>query len=295
MASIDEPLRVDRRPIMEQLDNPFLQLPEIRNRIYEYALSANFGLVFFPRSNYVYSQSNSNGLKPLFCEHGQQHNPDNEFNKLKYVCRQICKETSCLEFSVNTITFSGPGVENKSLWSPARAFAEFLQECTPSNVRRLSDVTLVLLADFEKRDLIPGEDPVQFEPSGSFEVIVRFCQRYLQMQVNYFFQDFDLGQRPLVYTMMQGTFFKLALRHEDLREFLPSIVRRSNMMAYAERWASKRCVELLRVPNLQFHPGQLPEDDVLEEYLKDLSRLGLTDDEISRWFNIMKDWRDNEI
>ncbi len=95
--------------------SPLLRLPgEIRNRIYEYALAAD---------------DNKISAKPcgLDSKNVQIHLylPENEnidFNLLKFVCRQLYKETAGIEAKFNTVYFGAR--------KPAEMFVHFIATCS---------------------------------------------------------------------------------------------------------------------------------------------------------------------
>ena len=100
-----------------------LQLPgELRNKIYEYALTEERGLVAYANSPCV--------LRTF------RRGPDRESNQLKYVCHQLYAETRDLALRYNRLTFCGPGP-----WGGLGTLYDYLFHCTsPSHLKGVTRV-----------------------------------------------------------------------------------------------------------------------------------------------------------
>ncbi len=111
---------------MEQHDpvqaaSPLLRLPgEIRNRIYEYALTS-------PKKLYFSATDEALKLRPAM---SLWSGVSPEFNQLKYTCYQLYKETAGVEVQFNTVVFKSR--------SPGKTFSNFLGICAPKKLSVLT-------------------------------------------------------------------------------------------------------------------------------------------------------------
>ncbi len=308
MASTSDTSRVDRcRPIWEQPESPFLQLPgEIRSRICEYVLTTeHYCLLFVPGSSYEVNLSGpvEKSYFEIHTDNRLGHNLEREFNKLKYVCRQMYDETSCLEFSLNRLVFQGAAIEQSRAWSPARAFAEFLIECSPSKAARISDVELVLESGSLWTSqgpcilpLIQNIPPHPFESSTHFEIIAKFCRARPQTTVVYLREDFHMGfYGDLLTNVEQCIFLSLALRHKDFRHLMPNFDHSGVLTRPAMNWASSRCVELLKVPNLRFEGPPGGCEGLPDNLYYGPGGVGLEEAEIEELTEMIVEWDTNGI
>jgi hypothetical protein len=127
------------RRIKEQPQSPLLRLPaELRNRIYEYALTAKGDLM------YMFWGTDH---KSIICD--SAHDADSsrpvsvgatEFNQLKYVCLKLYAETAALELRLNTLNIHGQ--YHLPVTRPAYGFSCFVQQLSPSKHAWLAHVVL---------------------------------------------------------------------------------------------------------------------------------------------------------
>jgi hypothetical protein len=100
-------------------DPPFFRLPgELRNRVYEYALTTNKTLRFIGANS---------GEKPKLLEPDSRH-ANGEYNQLKYTCRQWYQETAGLEAKFNKIEIVSRRFPKAE---PTRIFCMFLTTSAP--------------------------------------------------------------------------------------------------------------------------------------------------------------------
>jgi len=128
----------------QQLARPshFFRLSaELRNRIYEFALSATRGslLVEMVRGTSRMSK------KPRLTDYDT---PEQEFNQIKFVNRQLYAETAGMEVSFNRIVFAAQlGVRS---YRPFHRFHHFVKECAPGKWKWLRH--MVLVSTFTSKD-----------------------------------------------------------------------------------------------------------------------------------------------
>ena len=258
----------------------FLKLPaELRNRIYE--------LVLF----------NSSGLhcvkgvpKPIFSacsDHMAQ-----EFNLIKYACKQIYAEAKGIEVSLNMIIFSAPGVK----FGAAAQFLFFLRECKVSWLR-----SVTLMAS------LPGSavrtEPFTF-PARPLDLveISYLCRDNPRITVkfiisNFVFVDAETPFNALGF-MRMGAYLTRVLRGQDILSLLPYTGPwpRDSVRAI-ENFHKVVNVKKLLVPNLEFCPLLLDEfcEEVFQESMDFFCGIQPGWDEVRRCVDIAKAWSENGI
>jgi hypothetical protein len=171
--------------IKEQPRSPLLRLPaELRNRIYEYALTANGDLM------YTFWGTDH---KSIICD--SAHDADSsrpvsvgatEFNRFKYVCLKLCAETAAIELKLNALNVHGQ--YHLPVTRPAYGFSCFVQQLSPSKHAWLAHVVLELTAsNWPKNDL----SRLLMEGPSSFIEIAKFCVKNPQIKVNYIVRAFS--------------------------------------------------------------------------------------------------------
>ncbi len=103
-----------------------LGLPgEIRNRICEYVLTAKQQLIFAPtfQKEEGYFKEN-NKIELHATSFDNYSDTSKEFNQIKYVSRQLYKETAGLEAKFNGLFLNGS--------RPAEIIWQFLSTCSPA-------------------------------------------------------------------------------------------------------------------------------------------------------------------
>ena len=117
-----------------------LDMPaEIRNEIYQYALTDTAGLR-------VRSQATRNRCKkkPVMHINDLDTGVVNEdqplpINQMMYVCKLLRKETAGLEVQYNDVTFTSTSSTNTgAMWG----FTQFIERCTPTRLAWLRKVIL---------------------------------------------------------------------------------------------------------------------------------------------------------
>lgn len=95
---------LQERTTAQQPQSPLLRLPgELRNKIYELALSADEPLLFKRGSLYersIFRDVTKCGTETIVSRNGSQ-----DFNQLKFVCCQLYAEAACLELRAGGIHF----------------------------------------------------------------------------------------------------------------------------------------------------------------------------------------------
>ncbi len=260
------------------------------------------GLSFVAGSNHKFG---NDGPPQKSYFHPSGGSKDQEFNQLKYVCRQLCYETTCLEFELNWLFFVGPSVEHDGVWHPARACADFLNECTPQKRSYIHHLDLCLEwtpKNESKEPNQPTNHPQDYstilaENSACFETIAKFCHDYPNASVSYVIDDFRTGGcGPSIRNcLQQGILASLALRHKDFLHLLPNAGELAIPIEYARRWANRRCVERLKVSNLDFPGCEAPNDKEIVVMQSESQGWSLTVDKIQACVDLLKHWDDHGL
>ncbi len=290
----DSSLSKRRWQFVEQPESPLLRLPgELRNHICKYALSTTKSLKFVLGAPFQISEQFRQ--KCYFTTEDQSYDLEDEFNRLKYVCHQMYDETSCLELTLNTLCFTNDDTVHDGSWPLARECAEFLRHCTPPIIARISRVSIKLRADYQgwREDFYGAISyPMLLcENSASFETIAKFCRTYPQKSVCYSMKEFDFCSGATT-VIDQGAILRLALRHENL---IPLTIGDQVHATYrvAQVWASRRCVELLKVPNFRIVVKGVANYEDFKEELR--NRFGFRENEIQKRLEMLQIWERDGI
>lgn len=129
----------------------FLDLPgELRNLVYELVLTSDHDVGATVPTNHPSNPSLLNAddiivIGKLILEVGQAGvpSPAKKLNQLKYVCRQLRKETAGIEIKYNTITFADTH-RAKDFYEDraAEAFLAFTRICSPDKLKWLKKITI---------------------------------------------------------------------------------------------------------------------------------------------------------
>jgi hypothetical protein len=149
---------------------------ELRNRIYEYALTAS------PHSTLAYSElPTSQQQKPqlVFTLNGVQ------FNELKDVCRQLRVETSGLELAFNPLNLQHGNLAHEA------QLQHFCERATDAEYARLSTL---LLFDAEDSDIESDSDHVTATIS-SLSHVAQWCHAHPGVTIKYMLDDMRFSRR----------------------------------------------------------------------------------------------------
>jgi hypothetical protein len=165
---------------------PFLKLPpELRNKIFELALTANNGTLRLHEGvarDYGRMRTPTTLEEKVFLYRTAKQP---EFNQLKWVNRQLYHETDALELRFNDILiarvlYSKMNVDNQLL--------AFEKRCTLMQSRMLNTITLNTKA-FGRRYF---SYPLRKTDLVSYERVGQFCLRHSQIKVRWILDSFSL-------------------------------------------------------------------------------------------------------
>jgi len=244
---------LQRSAIAEQLQSPLLQLPgELRNRIYELALSSEVPLVF---------HSGGYRKRSIFSvDAPTSPNEPVEFNQIKFTCRQLYIETACLESKSSQLTFRGRRISASP--EPAQLFNKFLEATSVSKRSWLTQVTLDQISGCFGAINIIG-NPSHLRP------VAQFARSNPRARIDYTTCEFgshNVDVMPGFLPMFTQTsrFMKTGIwlthlaRSIDLRGIIPAgkSYLPDEYMFYHHADQPNRRFEWLNVPNLKFWPGE---------------------------------------
>ena len=231
-----------------------LTLPgEIRNMIYEIALTAVEGIQCV---GWVYN-------RPVFCAAGPSSRPRVELNQIKFVSRQLYKETAALEGRFNVVHFvRDPYLLQRP--SGERAL-RFLMSMTPARVRILN--TIVINEACVDDESLEQHDPREFmrDTGKTLAALDRLCIEYPSLTLHYIVPNWRgpsiRGER----FFLMGIKYSFALRRRFLgklfsRDMIARVFHEllergstesSGVMREAARWISDNHVDL-RAANFRF-------------------------------------------
>jgi hypothetical protein len=293
---------LQQRIMVDQPQSPLLRLPgELHNRIYDFALSADEPLFFKQGTRYTRSvfievtdkeddaQNSRNGLE--------------EFNQLKFVCRQLYAETACLELKASSVSFQGEfgGLDR----GPAYAFIKFFKQLEGSKCFKLKHVEL----DFTRSDMVMLG---LIEDLGILCQLAEICKAFPHMLVEYTVRDLktrkaghakDASPSPLgpLHFMIHAIWLCYLFRSIDMCRLLPGI-RLEDSICLREL-SDKNTGELesykpLDLPNLKLKLGEKVLSETFKEDLRqNMERwpLTITEEHLDACVKQAKDWVENGI
>jgi hypothetical protein len=288
--------------IQEQPRSPLLRLPaKLRNRIYEYALTANGDLMYtFWRTDH----------KSVTCD--SAHDADSsrpvsvgatEFNQLKYVCLKLYAETAAIELRLNTLNVHGQ--YHLPVTRPAYGFSCFVQQLSPSKHAWLTHVVLELATGGWPNDVYGA---LLMEGPSSFMEIAKFCINNPQIKVDYIVRAFSTYAKETcppgdeIYQSIaflgQGFWATWFFRRKDLPLMLParlfdnpySFFELSSVEEYDEP------IVLPNAPNLRVRPADTKLSPSLTQWLHIAVTHGaLTEERSNFYLELAEDWVKNGI
>ncbi|KAF2244814.1 hypothetical protein BU26DRAFT_579547 [Trematosphaeria pertusa] len=294
-------------------ESRLLQLPpELRNRIYEYALSTG------PWPLYCSCVGTTAALKkpihkaifhlePPPWPRSFEHDPITELNQLKYVCRQLRVEAAGLELKINKeIKISRTDRDARSpIWDLLVLFRQY-------PVAQLMWLSKIIIADEalnvcdafnDKRRIFTAPDIAQAaqlarrHPRITFKYIVGEWRNDKMRHHQHLLRDEDL-----VWTLTEAHALVMALRgtcaDEVLNELFAWSLDPAAPQEYGGKWRGGITPEQLQAPNLRFYPRFPDFDEVqIREWCKPYEPQRLSNGEtlLDAWIRLHKEWCKNGI
>jgi hypothetical protein len=287
------------RRIKEQPQSPLLRLPaELRNRIYEYALTAKGDLM------YMFWGTDH---KSIICD--SAHDADSsrpvsvgatEFNQLKYVCLKLYAETAAIELKLNALNVHGQ--YDLPVTRPAYGFSCFVQQLSPSKHAWLAHVVLELTAsNWPKNDL----SRLLMEGPSSFIEIAKFCVKNPQIKVDYIVRAFSTHVNAPKHAIFQSILFLRQgfwatwfFRRKDLRPMAHAVYfdRFDRFFELFTMENNGEPIVLPNAPNLRIRPADKVLSPNLALWLHMVVSDGALTPEQSRLcLELAEDWVKNGI
>ncbi|KAF2478323.1 uncharacterized protein BDR25DRAFT_309095 [Lindgomyces ingoldianus] len=177
-----------------------LSIPrELRDEIYEYALSEDNGLTVQPTNN---------GFKLWAIWHKHDEEVRRDPTPLKLVCHQLYEETKDLVLKLNPLLFSSTDTVRGT-----KLFTNFIQNgCSPTNHQLIKKV-IIREGTHHDVDLSAGFQG--FVSTKSPSVLFSFCRSHPNTSVIIYLAEFN-SKFPSWWCMLLGTMVQKALGGEDL-------------------------------------------------------------------------------
>ncbi|KAF2244824.1 hypothetical protein BU26DRAFT_568819 [Trematosphaeria pertusa] len=201
----------------------FLGLPsELRNKVYKEALTADSKLLYWLQT---WEDDNPRQILTLLRVDYSLGCNNEPFNQLKYVNRQLYRETAGLELKFNTLSFY-------HYKSSTAALFTFAATITPS---KLAWLTLVVVRAAGNCVSMRGPAP----ESPDISMIVYFCKQNPRVQLRYIFPRFKYpnGLAPLEF-MGTGVALCVALKGDDTLHDVtpPDFAWPDDLIRMAKKW-----------------------------------------------------------
>jgi hypothetical protein len=230
---------------------------EIRNKIYEYALSSTHLFLRMPFDDQQAVSADPTRLKRPILQSRQTDSPDVEYNQLKFVCRQAYAETAGLELKYNGLIVCDRSRDDEAV---GLQFVKFLENIGAAKHSWLHGC-LIDLVDGRENENRPGHT---FLPDSAATVarIASFCNANPSVSVHYIIPSFDALVKPHkpvicpITFMSTGIYYAHFLRNrknDSMLQFAPNV--------NGEDWTRNIDIQTLQAPNLRFRPV----DDTLDE------------------------------
>jgi hypothetical protein len=272
---------------------------ETRNQIYEYVLTSSSRIRYFDNTGTSRSKPIFYESKGCFDSGGEfdesatqrnrtVHIPPSEFNQLKYVNRQLYKETAGLELKYNKLDFVAPvGI----LEPCGRQLINFMTRMMPSMHAWLTTITIG-----QPVDTAAESSSFMSDSYETVNLLDQICDKYSHIKVRVILPGWrlypDQDENPIDNFIGRGLLFAWSLRGDSCESLFHQPTRRLSVMtmhaligrgrnhseharrdsSYQEiiKWGVAR-MRPLTAPNLRFVPVVMLGDGGLAG-LSDLHR-----------------------
>jgi hypothetical protein len=241
--------------------SPLLELPgELRNRIWQYALTTENGL------DMVWV---SHRRSPQLFARGRDAAEDEgrvEFNQLKYTCHALHKETAGWEAKFNRVVVCTHAADPR----PVELFGNFLATCAPAKAAWFTDLDLVFETQAQNR----GEDSARImisltlETSPALLSVAAFCKHHPHVNVRYFLWGFNVNVHAAQF-MSTGSLLAKVFRSIDVTSQILQEHVLAKRSPDSPRIRSPAIVAAAALPNLSFWPhGKCLDEGEIRQQLK---------------------------
>ncbi|KAF2823018.1 hypothetical protein CC86DRAFT_75168 [Ophiobolus disseminans] len=266
---------------------------ELRNRIFEYALTAPEDL--------RYCMPVEGASKPTFRVSATETDEavtSHPFNQLKFVSRQFYAETAGIEIRLNTISFA---LQNGSAMSPAEHLTEFLQSMSP---KARSWLRKVIVRDdnpqYRHHSTIVLQDTAE-----TISKLAEICERLPSVTLYYVLSKWTFSEEVTTSEMLSflrnGIMCASALKGQELTDMLGE----RSLIHFTARywihrlddWKGNVDVRSLRSSNVKFVPNMASKGSAvissLDRYLEHF--LLKWENRAEQMVTLLKRWTDEGI
>lgn len=252
---------------------------ELRNRIYEYALTATDDI--FPQSEpYLNLDTIEDPPHNFQLSHWTQRKPHNGFNQLRFTCRFLYRETCALELKFNIIRLN---LSEIMRIGPAERLPTFLASCCPRKAGWIR--TLELNNDAMTHKGCTIEEP------RHFLAVTDFCRQNPLVTVRYVPNQMSPDWYSVQNVLELGVMINLVVRGKDLRWVVSPAAEFTFEDGYLRRWLDEWDVAAkLNAPNLRFWPlhglMEFDEKSLTERLVRQGSLV------VDACVKLVKEWRE---
>jgi hypothetical protein len=279
--------------------SPLLKLPsELRNHIYQCALSAELGLRFKSwETSPAWAVELSAAIRresPVHSDHAPPQlsdlgrcgddSPAGRFNQLKYTCRQLYHETAGLEVRFNGVWFFDCNETN----CPTPCFINFINKCSPRKVAWFMEITLQVFIEIVDLEYL-------VEPLASLLPVADFCRNHPKINVRYLPDHFHAGQVAACTFFLVGSYLDEAYRGKDPHPALSGVLSGGYYEVFSPTWRADTVgIAALNLPNFRFWPVGFKYFDE-KEFRESLNKDKRFDHDHQVYVDIAKEWHNNGI
>ncbi|KAH7378245.1 hypothetical protein BKA66DRAFT_571675 [Pyrenochaeta sp. MPI-SDFR-AT-0127] len=298
--------------------SPLLQLPsEIRNKIYEYALSSPMPLRPHPplTTTYMYFAPTVPS-RPTLIEgtHLKDYKTTQcpEFNQIRFVNRQLYLETAELEYQFNSILFSRqllrwtplitatirPLSEYHRFRSSEQCFFDFIKQM---KVHRISWLKTVIISSDVK---MLAHYNFRAPPMPDLYTLVHFCKQHPNITMKYQYNDWNLkklGCDQVLDFYTAGIGLVVALNSNEsaekaLKDLSVDMAWLPTLIWNAKHWRMVWNVKdlLIGVDNFAFYPAANMQH-IRGPILEYVAAFGSGQEHLSLWTGYASSWIKNGI
>lgn len=274
-----------------------LRLPaEIRNKIYEYALHCDNDAL-----QYRYWKTKGN-QRPIFHAQHKSNKDVQDFNQLKFVCRQLYHETGSLEIQCNALAFKK--IARWELEASAQ-FLRFVKALPREKLEWLRTITL-------------SRNPYTFRYSWawcpgvvsrelpSIIKISQFCVTHPHIDVNFIIPHFKIHIKnhllpnthspDIVGFVENAVYINRILRDKDVA-FLIAALLSDHFNKEARILRKGRLVQEFQASNLRFWPDMrvFDECEFRKQAASETHLWGALEGGLDVWIQHVRDWIENGI
>ncbi|KAF2791655.1 hypothetical protein K505DRAFT_376605 [Melanomma pulvis-pyrius CBS 109.77] len=275
----------------------FLRLPaEVRNNIYEYTLHCDDDAL-----QYRYWKTKRN-QRPIFHAQHKSNEDVQDFNQLKFVCRQLYHETRSLEIRCNALAFKQ--IARWELEASAQ-FLRFVKGLPRKKLKWLRTITLSRNPNTFRNSWAwcPG---VVSQELPSIIKISQFCVTHPHIHVNFIIPHFKVHEKfhllpnnpalDIVSFVVSAVYINRILRDKDFAFLLTDLLS-DHFDREAIILRKGRLIQEFQASNLRFWPDMrvFDEYEFRKQAAMETHWWNALEGGLDIWVQHVRDWIENGI